>query len=370
MPRRPRTPQSHPALRSDDLTHAAYAPAPVARRRALRLAVQADCPDRPGVYRMRGATGLVLYVGKAKRLRTRLLSYFRAAQQNRRRDKQARILRHAHALEWEETPSEFAALLLELREIKRHRPRFNVMMNVDEAPRGWLALSGGALPTLRVVQRTDDPDAVVLYGPFRRVSMLTEAARALADATGVRDCTGLPGGVGARACLRAQLGRCGCGEPPDAYAARVAEVREFLAGRTRAPLDTLARWMHDAAEQWHFEHAASCRAKHDALAWLAGRLERFHAGADRLTFTYRALGVDGTERLYLLRRGTVRAERALPTTDAEAAELAALQQRIFAGPDRTGGDIPTHDLDEFYLVASWFRRHPDELERAERPRDR
>jgi hypothetical protein len=214
--RRPAAKPARPVLRSDDLTHAAYAPAPVARRRALRAEVQAGCPDRPGVYRMRGATGLVLYVGKAKRLRTRLLSYFRAAQKRRRHDKQARILRHAHTLEWEETANEFAALLLELREIKRHRPRFNVLMNADEPPRGWLALTGGPVPALRVLQRTDDPDAALLYGPFRRIAALAEAARALADATGVRDCAGTP--AAARACLRAQLGTCACAEPPAAYA--------------------------------------------------------------------------------------------------------------------------------------------------------
>ena len=376
-PRRPTAKPPRPALRSDDLTHAAYAPAPVARRRALRAEVQAACPDRPGIYRMRGATGLVLYVGKAKRLRTRLLSYFRAAQKNRRRDKQARILRHAHALEWEVTPNEFGALLLELREIKRHRPRFNVLMNVDEPPRGWLALTGGAVPALQVLHRTDDPDAALLYGPFRRLGTLLEAARALADATGVRDCATTPSG--ARGCLRGQLGSCGCAEPAAAYAARVAVVRDFLAGRTRAPLDTLAGWMHEAAERWHYERAASCRAKLEALEWLAGRLERFHAGADRLTFVYRAAGAagaagaegsegdDGGERLYLLRRGTVRAELPAPATSEEHATLAALRRRVFDGPDPSGADIPTHDLDEFYLVASWFRRHPDELARVERP---
>jgi excinuclease UvrABC nuclease subunit len=371
MPRRPAKSAkpakkpARPVLRSDDLTHAAYAPAPAPRRRALRAEVQAGCPDRPGVYRMRGATGLVLYVGKAKRLRTRLLSYFRAAQKNRRRDKQARILRHAHALEWEETPNEFGALLLELREIKRHRPRFNVLMNVDEPPRGWIALTGGAVPTLQVLHRTDDPDAALLYGPFRRLGMLLEAARALADATGVRDCAATPSG--ARGCLRGQLGGCGCAEPAAAYAVRVAMVRDFLAGRTRAPLDTLAAWMHEAAERWHYERAASCRAKLEALEWLAGRLLRFHAGADRLTFVYRAEDGAGGERLYLLRRGTVRAELPAPVTPEEYAALAALRRRVFDGPDPSGADIPTHDLDEFYLVASWFRRHPGELARVERP---
>ena len=294
-------------LRPDDLRHAAYAPAPAAVRRALRARVRAEAEDRPGVYRMLGATGIVLYVGKSHRLRTRLLGYLRAGAKNRRRDKQARILRYAHAVEWEHCHSEFAALLRELRLIKQHRPRFNVALNVDEAPRGWLGLTGGPVPGLRVVLRTDDPDAESLYGPFRRVGTLHDATRALADACGLRDCETPARPAG---CLRHGIGSCAAPcllpEPlrPSApfardYAARVAEARAFLAGRTTAPVERLRAEMLRAAERWHFERAGSIKGKLDALAWLADRLSRFHAGADRLSFVYRALGHDNTERVYL-----------------------------------------------------------------------
>src|SRR5690349_20948246 len=132
MSRRPRPPQLRALVAADDLRHVAYGPAPVTLRRQLRARVVAEAENRPGVYRLLGATGLVLYVGKSSRLRTRLLSYFQAARKRKRRDRQARIIRHAHAVEWEYCHDEFAALLRELRLIKQHRPRFNVTMNVDE----------------------------------------------------------------------------------------------------------------------------------------------------------------------------------------------------------------------------------------------
>jgi excinuclease ABC subunit C len=363
-------------LRPDDLRHAAYAPASAAVRRALRAHVRAEAEDRPGVYRMLGATGLVLYVGKSHRIRTRLLGYLRAGVKNRRRDKQARILRYAHAVEWDYCHSEFAALLRELRLIKQHRPRFNVALNVDEAPRGWLAVTGAPLPGLRVVLRTDDPAAESLFGPFRRVGMLHDATRALAEATGLRDCESPSRPAG---CLRHGIGSCAApcllarpSRPPAAfardYAARVAEAREFLAGRTTAPVERLRAEMLRASEQWHFERAGSLKQKVEALEWLADRVSRFHAGADRLSFVYRALGHDGSERVYLVRRGTVRAELDAPRTNSERVALARLVRRVFDGPDPTGADIPTHDMDEFYLVASWFRRRPAELERVTRVR--
>ena len=379
MPRRPnpdRPAQLRAPVAADDLRHAAYAPATAAGRRALLAEVKAGCEDRPGTYRMLGATGLVLYVGKAKRLRTRLLSYFRSAQKNRRRDKQARILRHAHALAWEYAPSEFAALRRELRLIKQHRPRFNVLMNTDEPPRGWLAVTAGPVAALRVEFRTDAPGAAVLYGPFRRLHQLGDAARALAEATGVRDCAlGTPGvGASARgACLRAELGACACpgaaaGASAADYAERVAEARDFLAGRTRRPVETLRARMLAASDAWQFERAGALRERLLALEWLAGRLERFHAGADRLSFIYRPLGDDagdGRARVYLVRRGTVRAELPAPAGADDEAALARLARRVFTAPDPA--DLPTHDLDEFYLVASWFRRHPEELARTEAP---
>ncbi|HET7459270.1 MAG TPA: nucleotide excision repair endonuclease, partial [Gemmatimonadaceae bacterium] len=94
--------------------------------RSLLLShVRASLEDRPGIYRMLGEGGLVLYVGKSKHLRRRLLSYFRA---KGRRSKAAKILREAVAIDWEYVPTEFGALLRELRLIKQHRPRFNHAM--------------------------------------------------------------------------------------------------------------------------------------------------------------------------------------------------------------------------------------------------
>src|SRR5206468_5540199 len=93
----------------------------------MRTHVRATAKDRPGVYRWLSADGEVVYVGKSKKLRTRLLSYFRCGSE----EKGARIVREATRVEWEYTPSEFAALLEELRLIKRFRPRLNVAMKRD-----------------------------------------------------------------------------------------------------------------------------------------------------------------------------------------------------------------------------------------------
>ena len=360
----------------------------VAHRRELRDRVRESCENRPGVYRMLGPSGLVLYVGQSRKLRTRLLSYFRATG---RRNKAARILRHAFQVEWEYTNSEFGALLRELRLIKHHRPPFNAMMVTDDWPRGYVALTGGSVPGLRVVPRSDDPTAVALFGPFRRVGRLREAVRALADATGVRDCTlddarrarsesplwfasertARARGIGrtrAPGCLRHDLGTCagpciGAGDGVG-YRAAATIVRDFLDGQTDAPVLALQQAMEAASALLEFERAAVVRDRLERVTWLYERVQHFRANVDRLTFRYHTLGADGEEWVYLIRRGTVRAELKAPATSDEHDALSQLIERVYDGPDPAGADIPTHDLDEFYLVASWFRRHPAERDRT------
>jgi excinuclease ABC subunit C len=258
----------------------------------------------------------------------------------------------------------------------------------DEWPRAYVAIARGPIPGLRMVRRTDDPQAEALWGPFRRVTQLADAVRALADVTGVRDCALEEVGSGRRrlwfasdavsegtavardgartpGCLRVELGSCagpcvGAGSS-EKYGDGVAMARAFLEAKSDAPLKLARQRMRDAAEALEFERASSWRDKVERLAWLQGRLARFRANMDRLTFRYFVPGSDGAGRVYLIRRGTVRADLPAPTTSEESAALDALAERIYLGADAKGSDVPTHDLDEFYLVASWFRRHPEEL---------
>jgi excinuclease ABC subunit C len=336
---------------------------------------------------MIGESGIVLYVGKGRRLRTRLLSYFRA---RGRRNKQARILRHAFRIEWDYTPNEFSALLGELRLIKQYRPAFNATYVDDEWPRAWIAITGGPVPAIRILPRTDDPSAVALFGPFRRVSWVREAVRALADVMQVRDCdienpsnakrlalsfattrtrngsqqastsrTRAPG------CLRYELGTCagpcvGAGDERT-YLENLERIRQFLDGKSNHPVEQLHLHMQTAAANMEFERAAVLRDRLEVVTWLGKRVRQFRADADRLSFRYHAASFDGSERVYLIRRGTLRAEVSAPSTEEERVALEAMTERIYNGPDPRGADIPLHDLDEFHLVASWFRRNPGEL---------
>ncbi|OYV65526.1 MAG: hypothetical protein B7Z72_12200, partial [Gemmatimonadetes bacterium 21-71-4] len=173
-------------------------------------------------------------------------------------------------------------------------------------------------------------------------------------------------------CIRLEIGRClgpcagAC--TASAYAERVRMARAFLDGVNDDPLDALRREMEASAERLEFERAASLRDKLGRLEELRAQFERLRFAIESLTFPYRVKGVDGDDRVYLIRRGRIRAEQPAPRTRAARRALRELQERVFGAVEPEGSRVPTHEIDELNLLSSWFRTHPGELKRARRGR--
>lgn len=339
----------------------------------LRQRVRALAENRPGVYRMVDATGQVLYVGKAKRLRTRLLSYFRAEYP----DKAWRILNAAFDIQWDYTPSEFAAYLTELRQIRRFRPHFNYKGNHTRRSI-LIKVSGGPAP--RVTSgATVTRDDVRCYGPYRSMGRTADAVRTLNDVLGLRDCAPtLPvvfAGQGdlfdaprQAACMRHQLGFC---TGPCAgfvaewdYRRRVETAVAFLEGRTLWPIAQVVEAMQRAASQAEFEAAARWRERFEHLEWLLAATSRARIATELLTFVYRDPGTFGDDRAYIVRRGVVRASFPFPTTPIEHEAFRAAVAEEAAQPAPDGGALPIESIDEILLLTAWFRAHPEALRRT------
>ena len=342
--------------------------------------VKTRAENRPGVYRMLTADGEVVYVGKSKRLRSRLLSYFRCAFPE---EKGARILREADRIEWDYTPSEFAALLEELRQIKRLRPRFNVAMKRDGRNFCFLKLTRAAAPKFLVVRGPSQDDASVYYGPFQGAQRVSEAVRELNDALGLRDCSNDQGmhfadqpelfSIFPRTpgCIRFEvkkcLGPCVGGCTARQYADRVKLARAFLDGTDDGPIALLKADMERASERLEFERAASLRDKLLRLESLKEQFFRLRFAVETLSFVYPVPGHEGADRLYLIRRGRVRAESELPRSADDQSQLKSLIEQVFSAEEHVTSQIPTHEIDELLLLSSWFRRFPAELKRTRAP---
>jgi len=338
--------------------------------------VREHAENRPGVYKMIASDGEVVYVGKAKKLRTRLLSYFRGAYPD---DKGARILREAHDIEWEYVPSEFAALLTELRQIKRCRPRLNVAMKSDARNLCFIKLTGGVAPRLTVVRGPGNDDNALYYGPFLGAMRVAESLRELSDVLGMRDCTLdrkmqfsdqrdlFPLSPRTPGCLRYEvkkcLGPCIAAVSSRDYMERVRQARAFLDGTSDGPIEILRDVMQQSSDRLEYERAAAYRDKLHRLEALRAEFGRLRFAVESLSFMYTVPGTDGRDRVYAIRRGRVRGEMEAPATDAERLALDAMLDAVFS--DGTDGlQVPSHEIDELLLLSSWFRRFPRELDRT------
>jgi excinuclease ABC subunit C len=342
----------------------------------MRSSVRDAATDRPGIYRMLSGDGEVLYVGKSKRVRTRLLSYFRCAYPE---EKGARILRSAEKIEWEYTPSEFAALLQELRLIKRFRPRYNVAMKRDGRNYSFIKLTKGTAPKLLVVRGATGEDADIYYGPFVGAQRVGEAVRELNDVLMLRDCrtdlkmfysdqtelfqlSRTPG------CIRHEISKClgpcvgGCSAAQ--YDERVQLARAFLDGSDDGPLEVLRSQMESLSAQLEYERAAVYRDKLERLEALRAQFGRLRFAVENLSFVYTVPGHEGEDKVYLIRRGVVRAELGKPRSSKDRRSMKQLVDDIFSEQVHPTAQVPTHEIDELLLLSSWFRRFPQEMKRT------
>ena len=343
----------------------------------LRAFVRAHAENRPGVYRMYGPGDELLYVGKSIRIRTRLLSYFRAEPG----EKAAEIIRESRTIRWDHIPDEFGALVREMRLIQQHRPRYNVQHKRKRAY-AFVKVTRESAPRLLPAGRVVD-DGALYYGPFPRVGHVSQTIRDLAHVLGLRDCAGSTpmhfadqldffGPDRTPLCIRAELGSCmapcaGRVEARD-YRKRVAEACRFLEGRTRSPLRRLQDTMTDAAARLDFEFAGVVRDRIDRLRRLQDELTAFRGEIESLRFVYRTAGHDGDDRLHLVRAGRVRDSLPVPSTDAQWRRTAKRVRAVFDEVDPGPGGLTAHEAAEILLVARWFRLNPDELKRTSPPR--
>jgi excinuclease ABC subunit C len=314
--------------------------------------------------------GRLIYVGKAKSLRTRLLSYFRA---NSRDPKAGKIIQRTRVLLWEQTGDEFAALLRELELIQTHRPRFNVLGVPGLRRYHFLVIGKTPAPHVFVTYSPTGKE-LGIYGPLVSRSQSEDAARRLNDWFQLRDCPqtvalsfadqpGLFPDDRSPKCLRFELGTCrgpciaACSRTD--YSAGVRAAKAFLDGRDCTILARLKELMRESVGSFQFEKAMAFRDRLQSLERIDARLSLLRHARGRGSFVYPLAGHDGRIRWYLIHRGQVRAACFAPETLEERERSDALLTATFAsGPDNPA--VSAGAVDSVLLVAAWFRRNAAE----------
>jgi len=311
-------------------------------------------PARPGVYRMYGAEGEVLYVGKARSLRNRVASYFQPG--NVHPKVQALVAKTA-SMEVTITNSDTEALLLELNLIKKHRPRFNVILRDDKS-----------FPFLQVAANHDYPRLSLyrgsrkepgrFFGPYPSAGAVRETLHQLQKLFRLRNCEDTYFANRSRPCLQYQIQRCTAPcvglISKERYAEDVAAAVKVLEGRNDEVNQDLARRMDDAAERLDFEDAAQLR---DQLASLKAVQAQQIVTSD-LRHDADVIAVEPGNGEYCVALMFVRAGRSLGSTTffpkaplAEPAEvLAAFIAQYYAEREAPAEIIVGQDFEEMPVL--------------------
>ena len=219
-------------------------------------------PDKPGVYLMKDSQGQIIYVGKAKLLKNRVKSHFTGSHDG----KTARLVRQITDFEYIMTDSEVEALVLECNLIKKHNPKYNILLR-DDKTYPYLTITEESHPRV-LVTRQIKKDSGKYYGPYPNATAAKEAARLLNRLFPFRKCRQMP----SQPCLYYHLEQClaPCAEKvsPDVYKVMRKEVSAFLKGDQSGILALLQEKMQKASEALQFERAKEYRDLIDDLKQL------------------------------------------------------------------------------------------------------
>ncbi len=224
----------------------------------------ASLPAKPGVYRMLAADDTILYVGKARQLKSRVSSYFRGGAHA---DKTQAMLAQVARVEITVTASETEALLLEYNLIKQHRPRYNVLLK-DDKSFPYIHLTAHEFPRLAYYRGAGKVPGR-FFGPYPNSVAARETVQLLQKLSRLRPCEDTFFANRSRPCLQHQIGRCSAPcvglVTREAYAQDIDDAVQVLQGRNNELIAEFGRRMEAAAGRLEYEAAARFR---DQIAML------------------------------------------------------------------------------------------------------
>ncbi len=291
-------------------------------------------PDAPGSYQFRDRDGRIIYVGKAKSLRSRLSNYF----QKNLPLRTATMVRTAESVEWIQVDNELEALMLEYSLIKQHRPRFNIRL-VDDKSYPFLAITESDEWPRAMVMRGKKRKGVRYFGPFGHAYAIRETLDLLLRTFPVRTCSDNKlerhAKLG-RPCLLFHIEKCSgpcVGEiSDDDYQQLVTDLVSFLDGDTDLVISELEQRMTDAAENYEFEYAARLRDQLGSVRKAIEKQQMVGARSD----DYDVIGTHGDEletavQVFFVRRGRVVGRRGFIVDRVEELDESELIDAILEG---------------------------------------
>jgi excinuclease ABC subunit C len=302
-----------------------------------------EIPDAPGVYLYKDAAGRVIYIGKAKSLRSRVRSYFQPGGSGQFPKTDA-LVSDVHDLEVIVTRTEVEALILENNLIKKERPRYNIRLRDDKNFPYLKLTSTERFPRVVLVRRAR-LDGNAYFGPYLPASAARRTIQMVARNFKVATCYEHLDGTRPRPCLLYQLNQClgpcaGLVTDED-YARAAQDARLFLEGRTRDLVRRLKDQMEESARQEHYEAAAQHRDLIRTLERIQEKQSVSSVGLEEQDYlAFAREGEIASVQVFQMRQGQVQSRRELAfegIVEDDASFLAACLERYYGSSD----DVPS-----------------------------
>jgi DNA polymerase-3 subunit epsilon len=343
---------------------------PVKSVQALQERVR-SIPEEPGVYYFRDDKENLLYIGKAKSLRTRVNSYFLASAQHTPKIKE--LVKQVRDIQWTTTGTELSALLLESHEIKAHTPRYNTLI---KKYRRYPFLRLGAPMTARrndgtfsdTLPRLDmcfeiEDDGAEYFGPFGSRGSAEAIVEMVNRTFKVRKCSEpLQPHEGFSPCFYYQIQQCKapCAllQTADEYLLEVDSVRKFLSGEQVGIVAALKHAMQESSERLEFEDAALLRNRMKELERVFFRQRQISSSINNnnVIIVIPTDEHDKKVEVFCIQHGRLKFQR-LVGKKLPLKELARYIEQIYASSSTAPAHCRKEEIDEIRIIASWVYQH-------------
>ena len=318
-------------------------------------------PDSPGVYFFKNPRGRVIYVGKARKLVSRVRSYMQAPE---RLDPKTRALMEtADSVDYIATETEVEALVLEANMIREYRPRYNIRLKDDKRYPYLKITATEAFPKLLIVRRVLD-DGAEYFGPYTDAGAVRRTLKAIKTIFPLRDCKGNFRSR-TRECLNFQIGRClgPCTGRVDSdeYAAIVRQLRMFLRGHSEALVEELRRSMESLSENRRYEEASVVRDQIASIRKISARQHAVDPGrADEDAVAIAREGSSACGVVMRVREGRILSSETFMMPVLPTDDIIVLYEDFFKLYYNASLDIPTgilaqYELPDVNLIVRWLK---------------
>ena len=325
-----------------------------------------NIPTSSGVYRFMNENKEIIYIGKAKNLRSRVRSYFQKGK--RQSPKNLTMIRHIRGLEWIVVRSEVEALLTEANLIKQHSPRYNVMMK-DDKSFPFIRITHEPFPQVLLTRKVVK-DGSSYFGPFTDVHRLRTTLKALHKVFPIRSCSfyldkQVITEKKVKLCLDYHIRKC---EGPceglvsrEHYQNMIDRIKQFMRGKTKEMTDYIMGQMRRSSAQMHYEEAAMYRDQLQAIRSFTKRQSQVAADfADRDVIALARKTDIGIAVVIRIRNGRIFSREKIPLKgldNQDADTMKSVITRFYMDSDLIPREIslPHSPTDEKELL-TWLKR--------------